>query len=147
MSNPQYGYPFAIGAAVIEALAACPALKDVPIRENPDKPADLQDGKRLIIFKDMSDTEHTQSGNADARVYSFQVGVIARTDAARETAHADYYAAKRAVREAILVMTRNGARITGQVSENSVIYQIETLDVGGCLILGNFDVPYREPNW
>lgn len=149
MSDTTYGYPFAIGEAVIEALKDCQPLAGVPVRVNPEKPADLQDGKRLVIFKDLSDAERGQSGNADARVYSFQVGVIARADEAREarkTAHADYHAAKRAVREAIQRMFRNGARVNSQVSENNVIYQIETIDVGGCLILGSFAVTYRAPN-
>lgn len=146
MSDATYGYPFAIGEAVIEALQGCQPLAGVPVRVNPEKPADLQDGRRLVIFKDLSDAERGQSGNADARVYSFQVGVIARTEEARKTAHADYCAAKRAVREAIQLMVRNGARINGQVSENNVIYQIETIDVGGCLILGSFAVTYRAPN-
>lgn len=146
MSETTYGYPFAIGEAVIDALKGCQPLAGVPVRVNPEKPADLQDGRRLVIFKDLSDAERGQSGNADARVYSFQVGVIARTEEARKTAHADYHAARRAVREAIQRMIENKARVSGQVSENNVIYQIETIDVGGCLILGSFAVPYRAPN-
>lgn len=141
----EYGHVYAIGEAVMQAMQT--ALAGVPLRANPDKAADLQDGVRLMVFKDSTDSQQDGNGNTNERVYTFQAGVIARTKDARKTAHADYWILKRAIRASITAMNSNGARITAQVKETDTTYQIENLDVGGCLILGSFSVQYREQNF
>ncbi|MFD1709849.1 hypothetical protein FVQ98_14055 [Ottowia sp. GY511] len=141
------GYPYLIGEAVMEALKADPAFAGVKLVDNPSKPEAISEGKRLLLFKDAADSLEDQNGNAMDRVFTFQVGAISRDKQSRKQAHTDYRALKRVIRDSIKDMTAKGARITGQVRETAVSYQLENLDVGGSLVLGTFTVKYRDPTF
>ena len=139
------GAPFAIGAAIVHALRADPALAGVTVLDNPKRASDLQAGARIVFFEDQADKPIEQPGPSAKRTYSFTVGVINRTEQDRRGAHADYRAAKRAVRNclpAINALVRLDAR--GMV-EGDVLYRLENIDVGGGLVLGLFTVDYRDP--
>lgn len=139
------GAPFAIGAAIVHALRSDPALAGVTVLDNPKRASDLQAGARIVFFEDQADKLIEQPGQSAKRTYSFTVGVINRTEQDRRGAHADYRAAKRAVRNclpAINALVRLEAR--GMV-EGDVLYRLENIDVGGGLVLGQFTVDYRDP--
>lgn len=145
MSDPApNGYPYLIGAAVMQALTDAPALAGASLRANPEKPADIASGARLLLFKDQADSLRDQNGNADRRTYSFQAGALARTTDARLQAHQDYRAVKRAIRDCARQLTQAGARIEALPRETNVVFQLENIDVGGCLILGTFTVDYND---
>ncbi len=147
MSDPApLGFPYAIGEAVMAALTGDAALAGCALRANPEKPADIADGRRLLVFKDAADALKDQSGNAADRTYTFQAGALARTKDARAQAHTDYRAAKRAIRAAVTAMAQGGVNVRGQVRETNVSFQLENIDVGGCLVLGTFAVDYRDLN-
>lgn len=141
---PQ-GAPIAIGAAIVAALRTAPALNGATVLDNPKRASDLQTGSRIVFFEDQADKLIEQPGQLAKRTYSFTLGVINRTQNDRQGAHADYRAAKRAVRNclpAINALVRLEAR--GMV-EGDVMYRLENLDVGGGLVLGLFTVDYRDP--
>ena len=77
MSDPApLGFPYAIGEAVMVALTGDAALAGCALRANPEKPADIADGRRLLVFKDAADALKDQSGNAADRTYTFQAGAL-----------------------------------------------------------------------
>lgn len=141
---PQ-GAPFAIGSAIVDALRSDPALSGVTVLDNPKRASDLQTSARIVFFEDQADKLIEQPGLSAKRTYSFTVGVINRTEDDRRGAHADYRAAKRAVRNclpAINALVR--LEVRGLV-EGDVLYRLENIDVGGGLVLGQFTVDYRDP--
>lgn len=141
---PQ-GAPFAIGAAIVAALRADPALTGATVLDNPKRASDLQTGERIVFFEDQADKPIAQPGQSQKRTYGFTLGVINRTANDRQGAHADYRAAKRTVRNclpAINALVRVEAR--GMV-EGDVLYRLENIDVGGGLVLGLFTLDYRDP--
>lgn len=141
---PQ-GAPYAIGAAIVAALRASAALSGATVLDNPKRASDLSTGDRIVFFEDQADKPIAQPGQSQRRVYAFSVGVINRTEQDRQQAHADYRAAKRAIRNslpAINALVRLEAR--GLV-EGDVLYRLENIDVGGGLVLGLFTVDYRDP--
>ena len=52
----------------------------------------------------------------------------------------------RALKANLLELTGSVIRLRGQVRETNVSYQLENIDVGGCLVLGTFAVDYRDLN-
>lgn len=141
---PQ-GAPFAIGAALLAALRAAPALAGVRVFDNPSRASDLAEGARIVFFEDAGDAPIEQPGQSAKRSYSFTLGAINRTPDARAGAHADYRAAKRAVRNAMPAIS-NVVRLDGRgLVEGAVAYRLENIDVGGGLVLGTYTVDYRDP--
>lgn len=141
---PQ-GAPFAIGAAIVAALRQAPALAGAKVLDNPKRSSDLQDGARIVFFEDQADKFVEQPGQSAKRTYSFTVGVINRTENDRQDAHADYRAAKRAVRNCLPAINAL-VRLEGRgLVESDVLYRLENIDVGGGLVLGLFTVDYRDP--
>ena len=141
---PQ-GAPFAIGAALLAALRADPALAGVRVIDNPVRASDLADGARVVFFEDAGDAPIEQPGQSAKRTYSFTLGAINRTTEARAGAHADYRAAKRVVRNAMPAIS-SAVRLEGRgLVEGAVAYRIENIDVGGGLVLGTYTVDYRDP--
>ncbi|GKS96948.1 hypothetical protein [Acidovorax sp. SUPP2825] len=139
------GAPYAIGAAIVYALRADEALQGAAVIDNPMRASDLVEGGRIVFFEDQHDKPRGQPGQRPQRSYAFAIGVINRTENARNGAHADYRAAKRAVRSCMpainALVTVEGA---GMV-EGDVRYRLENIDVGGGLVLGMFTLDYRDP--
>jgi hypothetical protein len=140
---PQ-GAPFAIGAAVVQALRTAPTLAGALVLDNPTRATDLAEGPRLVFFEDQADRLRQQPGQMAGRTYTFAVGVVSRAAAPRAAAHADYRAAKRVVRGCMpaiqaLVQVDGAGLIEGDVS-----YRLENLDVGGALVIGLFSLDYRD---
>ncbi|MCE1193317.1 MAG: hypothetical protein LWW96_14315 [Acidovorax sp.] len=141
---PQ-GAPFAIGAAIVYALRSEPSLAGATVLDNPKRASDLQTGSRIVFFEDQADKPIAQPGQSQKRTYGFTLGVINRTDNDRQGAHADYRAAKRAVRNCLPAINTL-VRLEGRgMVEGDVLYRLENLDVGGGLVLGLFTVDYRDP--
>ncbi|MGH8760695.1 MAG: hypothetical protein ACREVW_14480 [Burkholderiales bacterium] len=138
------GAPFAIGEALFAALFGAAALAGATVLDNPVKLSALADGARIVFFEDVSDRALDQAGGVQKRTYTFNVGVINRTTAARRGAHGDYRAAKRVVRAALKEL-RVVAQVASNLREGDVTYRIENIDVGGGLVLGTFSVDYRDP--
>ena len=139
------GAPFAIGAAIVHALRADPALAGVTVLDNPKRASDLQAGARIVFFEDQADKLIEQPGQSAKRTYSFTVGVINRTTSDRQGAHADYRAAKRVIRNSMPEIVKL-VQIEGRgLVEGDVLYRLENIDVGGGLVLGLFTVDYRDP--
>ncbi len=139
------GAPFAIGAAIVAVLRADPALTGATVLDNPKRSSDLQDGERIVFFEDQNDKFVAQPGQSQKRTYGFTLGVINRSVSDRQGAHADYRAAKRAIRNS---MPEIGKLVTLQdrgLVEGDVLYRLENVDVGGGLVLGLFTVDYRDP--
>ena len=141
---PQ-GAPFAIGSAIVAALRADPALAGAKVLDNPKRASDLQDGARIVFFEDQSDKLISQPGQAAKRTYAFTLGAINRTQHDRQGAHADYRAAKRAVRNCLPAVNKLVQLYDRGLAEGDVIYRLENIDVGGGLVLGLFTVDYRDP--
>ena len=142
---PQ-GVPYVMGAAIVQALRDAPALTGAVVLDNPRRASDLSEGARIVFFEDAGDTPRSNEAQVQARTYRFTLGVISRAANARQAAHTDYRAAKRAIRAAITAMAQGGVNVRGQVRETNVSFQLENIDVGGCLVLGTFAVDYRDLN-
>lgn len=141
---PQ-GAPFAIGGAVFAALQEAFAAGGVVVLDNPKRASDLQTGDRIVFFEDQADKFVAQPGQSQKRSYGFSVGVINRTQAARQGAHADYRAAKRVIRDCMPEISKL-VQIEGRgIVEGDVLYRLENIDVGGGLVLGLFTLDYRDP--
>ena len=146
MDKLPQGAPYAIGAAVVQTLRTAPELVGAVVLDNPRRASDLSEGERIVFFEDQSDRQRDNPAQVQHRTYSFAVGVVNRSTNARQAAHADYRAAKRAIRAAITAMAQGGVNVRGQVRETNVSFQLENIDVGGCLVLGTFAVEYRDLN-
>ncbi len=141
---PQ-GAPFAIGAAIVAALRAEPALTGATVLDNPKRASDLHTGDRIVFFEDQADDPIAQPGQSQKRTYGFTVGVINRTQTDRLGAHTDYRAAKRAIRNCMPEIIKL-VQIEGRgLVEGAVRYRLENIDVGGGLVLGLFTLDYRDP--
>lgn len=139
------GAPYAIGAAIVYALRADQALQDAKVIDNPVRASDLAEGGRIVFFEDQNDKPRGQPGQQQKRTYAFAVGVINRTDQSRTGAHADYRAAKRAVRGCMPAINALVAVDGAGMVEGEVRYRLENIDVGGGLVLGMFTFDYRDP--
>lgn len=137
------GAPFALGAVLVAALRGSSALAGAQVLDNPLRLTDLSDGERIVFFEDASDRLISQPGQIQKRVYGFNVGVINRSQDARQGAHSDYRAAKRAVIAALPELA--AVARTQAVHEGDVVFRIENIDVGGGLVLGAFTIEYRDP--
>ena len=139
------GVPYVIGQAVVQALQAAPDMAGVRVLDNPARATDLAEGARVLFFEDQSDRLRGQPGQQAQRTYAFAMGAIARTTDARQQAHRDYRAAKRAVRACMREITAAGITLEGfGLQEGEVVYRLENIDVGGALVLGSFSVDYRD---
>jgi len=139
------GAPFVIGQAVVQALRAAPELVGATILDNPARATDLAEGDRVVWFEDQADRLRGQPGQNAQRTYAFALGVIARTQQARQQSHTDYRAAKRICRACVRDLTAAGVAVEGfGLQEGEVSYRIENIDVGGALVLGTFFVDYRD---
>lgn len=139
------GAPHAIGAAIVAALQADEALQGVNVIDNPVRASDLTDSARIVFFEDQYDKPRDQPGQRQKRTYAFAVGVINRTEAARDGAHADYRAAKRVVRACMPAISALVAVDGSGMVEGEVRFRLENIDVGGGLVLGMFTLDYRDP--
>lgn len=141
--HPQ-GLPFEIGEVVLGVLRTDATLGGKPVVENPSSPSDLTDGARLLLFRDLGDSLAEQSGRNARRTYSFQIGSMARTSTARAHAHADYRAAKLAVRAALYAFTSAGVPVVSNLRETGITFQPEDDGIDGNLVLGTFTLDYRD---
>ncbi|AOV01851.1 hypothetical protein AA671_15780 [Delftia tsuruhatensis] len=143
----RYGAPFVIGRAVVQALQAAEGLQGAVLCDNPVTAADLSTGDRVLLVEDQADKPRgDQPGQRARRSYGFALGVISRTDSARQDAHADYRLAKRTVLECLPLLAQMGIEIEGGgMVEGDVRYRIENIDVGGALVQGLFTLAYRDP--
>lgn len=141
---PQ-GAPFAIGAAIVAALRVALESGGVIVLDNPKRASDLQTGERIVFFEDQADKFVEQPGLSQKRSYSFTLGVINRTAAARQGAHADYRSAKRVIRGCMPEIDKLVQIISRGIVEGDVLYRLENIDVGGGLVLGLFTLDYRDP--
>lgn len=141
---PQ-GAPFAIGAAIVAALRAAPELSGATVLDNPKRSSDLQTGARIVFFEDQADKFITQPNQSPKRTYGFTVGVINRTETDRQSAHADYRAAKRVIRNCMPEIVKTVQIVDRGLIEGDVLYRLENIDVGGGLVLGLFTLDYRDP--
>lgn len=143
----RYGAPFVISRTVYQALAAAPGLQGAALSDNPVAATDLLSGDRVLFVEDQADKPRgEQPGQRARRSYGFSLGVISRTDSARQDAHADYRLAKRAVLECMPLLMQMGIEIeAGGMVEGEVRYRLENIDVGGALVLGLFTLAYRDP--
>jgi len=139
------GAPYAIGAAVVQALRSNAALTGAVVLDNPQRASALQDGERIVFFEDQADRLIDQPGQSAKRTYSFTLGVISRSSEARKDAHADYRAAKRIVRNCMPAISQAVTLGGRGLQEGEVTYRLENIDVGGALVLGSFSVDYRDP--
>jgi pimeloyl-ACP methyl ester carboxylesterase len=148
MDKLPQGAPYAIGAAVVQTLRTAPELVGAVVLDNPRRASDLSEGERIVFFEDQSDRQRDNPAQVQHRTYSFAVGVVNRSTNARQAAHADYRAAKRAIRTlAMTAMTQAGVEVNGGgLREGEVRYRLENIDVGGELVLGVFTLDYRDPN-
>jgi hypothetical protein len=140
-----FGAPFAIGAAIVAVLRADPALDGAKVLDNPKRSSDLQDGERIVFFEDQNDKFVAQPGQVQKRTYGFTLGVINRSVNDRQGAHADYRAAKRAIRNSMPEISKLVTLYDRGLVEGDVLYRLENIDVGGGLVLGLFTVDYRDP--
>lgn len=139
------GAPHAIGAAIVAALQADAALQGAKVIDNPLRASDLAEGPRIVFFEDQHDKPRDQPGQRQKRTYAFAIGAINRTGAARTGAHADYRAAKRAVRACMPAINALVAVDGAGMVEGEVRFRLENIDVGGGLVLGMFTLDYRDP--
>lgn len=139
------GAPYAIGAAVVQALRTAVGLTGAVVLDNPQRASALQDGERIVFFEDQADRLIDQPGQSAKRTYSFTLGVISRSSEARKDAHADYRAAKRIVRNCMPAISQAVTLGGRGLQEGEVTYRLENIDVGGALVLGSFSVDYRDP--
>lgn len=137
------GAPFEIGEKVVAALQSAPELAGALVLNNPLRAIELAEGTRILFYEDSGDSFIKQPGQVQRREFSFSIGVINRTDAARRGAHTDYRAAKRVVRATLKSLSETLR--CGAVQEGSVTYRLENIDVGGGLVLGSFSIDYRDP--
>lgn len=143
----EYGAPFVIGAAVVEAMRSWARPLDAKVLDNPKRASDIAEGDRLVFFEDQGDKPRgDQPGQSPRRVFSFAVGVIRRTVNARLDAHRDYQALQLAVRGCMPFVKQAGIEIEARgLVHGDVLYRLENIDVGGGLVLGMFTLDYREP--
>jgi hypothetical protein len=141
-----FGAPYLIGQAIDQALrAAFSGEPDVLVLDNPARPSDLADGARVVWWEDQTDQLRAQPGQVAQRSFTAAVGVISRTSSARRQAHADYRAAKRALRSAMPSITTAGVTLDGAgLIEGEVSYKVEGIDVGGALVRGLISFDYRD---
>lgn len=111
MSLPEdtlpVGAPYAIGAAFFAALETALTPKGVKTLDNPKRLSDLDDGSRIVFYEDVSDRGVDQPGGKQQRTFSFNIGAINRTEAARLGVHQDYRAAKRVVLDALKALKQS----------------------------------------
>ena len=149
MSSPDQtpqGIPYAIGQVVLDVLRSDPALTGLVVSENPSTPADIADGPRILIFKDLGDAPVEERGGSQKRSYSFQAGSMARTPTARYDAHGDYRAMKRAVRRELSRFQAANVWIQSVLREGAVAFTLDEDGVDGALVLGTFSIDYRDSN-
>lgn len=139
------GVPFVIGEALFAALAAWPALQGAKVLDNPVRVTDLSDGERVVFVEDVADRSEGQTPAAQKRTYTFNIGVVNRSEAARRGGHSDYRAAKRCLLQVLKDMPRP-LQISSVFRETDVTFRLENIDVGGSLVLGTFTVDYRDPS-
>ncbi|SFF14808.1 hypothetical protein [Paracidovorax wautersii] len=141
------GAPFAIGMAIVQALRNAQALQGAEVLDNPVRASDLTVGPRIVFFEDQHDKPRgDQPGQRQKRTYAFSLGVINRTEQARAGAHADYRAAKLAVRDSLAAINQRVRAEGSGLVEGEVRFRLENIDVGGGLVLGMFTFDYRDPD-
>ena len=140
---------YRISAAFVAALRAQfePAAK---VKRNPREPSPAKDGSRIVLFVDGRDGLIEQPGQQPKRTFSFQVGVLNRSegDAAEAGADADYVAAEAVLRGAYAPLAAALAAVgvqLGAMHEREITFASEDVDVGGALVLGAYDIDYRSP--
>lgn len=143
--------PYLISAAVVTALDAAVDLAAARILDNPDSPAALATGDRVIFVEDKDDFPvRDKPGQAEARTFGFFVGVINRAAGARAGADADMEAVKaivtKAARDACKGLVDSKRIVTFQYPrEMQRTYTKEGIDVEGALVLTRFEIDYRLP--
>lgn len=134
---------YLISRAVFEALRDAPELAGARVLDNPSEPQALAAGERIVFVEDQSDGFIDQAGQAGTRRFVFAVGVINRSSSARAGADADYVAAEAALRSRHTELIKELS--CGPLRERDVSFRVESIDVGGALVLGTFEVEYRRP--
>ena len=138
------GLPHAIGAVIVRALREHVSLAGAKVLDNPSRASDLNEGERIIFFEDQFDRPRE---SVQKRSYEFSIGAISRKKDARSTAHADYRATKRVLRQICMPeLTQSGLQLDARgLTEGEVRFRLENIDVGGGLVLGLFAIDYRDP--
>lgn len=144
--------PYQLSQAIVGALRGALESDGVAVHDNPTSRATLADGARVVFVEDNEDGPRAgQPNQAEQRTFTFAVGVINRTAAARAACDADMVACKNVISAHGPVACRTlkdaGAlTVFSAVRESRRIYKIEGIDVGGALILTQFDIDYTVPN-
>jgi len=142
--------PYLLSQAVVDAIRAEPLFSAATVLDNPTGPAALADGDRLVFVEDMDDTQLQQPNQTERRAFRFAIGVIARTEDARRQADADMQVVKRCMRVQLLAALRQ-LKAAGDLDqfaapvEGPRRYRVEGVDVGGALIVTEFQVTYLLP--
>ena len=140
------GAPFQIGQAVLDVLKAAPELAGARFLDVRPRQTDLEDGELVVLYMDAMDSQSRESGNAIGRIFAFEAGVLVRNNTARRDAHAAYQCIRKLAASALnaQAMTAMGVKLESVCSEQTVSYGLENIDVGGALIVGRFEVKYRD---
>ena len=143
--------PYQLSAAVVSALTAEMGPTGVSVIDNPTTVAALDKGRRVVFVEDRDDNLISKEGQAEARTFSFVIGVINRTDGARAGADADMQQAKAvatlAARDACMALVASKALVISQYPrEGQRTYRHERIDIDGALILTSFEIDYRLPS-
>lgn len=142
--------PYRLSQAVVAALRAAFEPGGFEVIDNPTALSDLAQWPRIVFVEDVRDRPGEQPGQAERRTFQLAVGVINRSSDSRLAADVDMQAAKPVIATALLRCARD-LRAAGDLTgfsaphEGERTYRVEGLDVGGALILTQFEFSYSTP--
>ena len=146
-----HSVPFLLSQAAVTAIANDFAGDPVSIRDNPSTRAAFAEGERAVFLVDSRDKPSKQPNQAEARAFTFEVGVINLTAADRAGADDDMQRINLLLARVMPAASRGlkeGGHIIGHsaLRELERYYRVEGIDVGGALIVTAFEIEYTTPN-
>lgn len=143
--------PYQLSTAIVAALRLQFDPDGVAVRDNPSTPSQLADGERVVFVEDVDDDRIAQPNMAERRVFKVNIGVINRSADARAACDADMQSVKavmvRDIPAACRQLKQAGAADGFSAPrEGKRVYRIEGIDVGGALIVTQFEIEYITAN-
>ena len=128
---------------LLTALRAAPALTGVRVVHNPRAPASLKQGAHTVFLRDRPDTLVSKAGQVESRSHQFELGAVARTEAADADADALHEAACDVLRASLKTLLQEGRVVN--LAEAATQFESASLEVDGALCLSTWTFQYRKP--
>lgn len=127
---------------LLAALQAAPTLAGVLVVHNPRTPISLAQGNHMVFLKDHVDTLADKSGQMQKRTHQFELGAVARTEAADCEADALHEAAADVLRATLKTLMQQ--KRVENLSEIATQFETANLEIDGALVNSTWQLQYRK---